>query len=332
MGQNSSIEWTHHTFNPWIGCTKVSAGCANCYAEALMDKRWGKVKWGPNGTRNRTSDSNWREPFKWDKAAAKEGERHRVFCASLADVFEDRPELVPWRRDLFDMVCRTPHLDWLLLTKRPENALRMMVEAGLYAAENPNLPCPQPNLWIGTSVEDQAAADARIPHLLRIPAAVRFLSCEPLLGPVDLDGIQRDRWTRYSVLHGCGTTTRGVVGQSIPNVFGKRVDWVIVGGESGHGARPMHPEWPRLLRDQCLVAGVPFHFKQWGEWAPQTDPSQYAGKVKGGYVGHDGKWKDWNQGGESPFVLSLGKKATGRLLDGKTWDEFPLSPTGAGVS
>ena len=119
MAENSKIEWTDHTFNPWIGCTKVSDGCKNCYAESLMDKRWGKVKWGPQGQRQRTSDENWKKPFAWDRQAAKQGIRYRVFCASLADVFEDNDQVSDWRLDLFDMIKVTPNLDWLLLTKRP---------------------------------------------------------------------------------------------------------------------------------------------------------------------------------------------------------------------
>jgi protein gp37 len=257
MGQDSAIEWTHHTFNPWIGCTKVSAGCAHCYAEALMDKRWGKVKWGPSGTRVRTSDANWREPYKWDKAAAKAGERHRVFCASLADVFEDRPELVPWRRELLDMICRTPNLDWLLLTKRPENALRMMVEGGLYAVENPNLPCPQPNLWIGTSVEDQDAADERVLQLMKVPAAIRFLSMEPLLGSVDLTNIGPEKWDVTRGWKANADNERGWANTS-------RIDWIIVGGESGQGARPCYTNWIDGIADQCRAAMLPLFVKQLG--------------------------------------------------------------------
>jgi protein gp37 len=193
MGK-TTIEWTAsvnpdgtttpgYTFNPWIGCAKVSPGCANCYAETLMDKRMGRVQWGVNGTRVHTSDSNWKKPYQWNRKAQEEGVRKRIFCASLADVFEDRPELVPWRADLFAMIDATPNLDWLLLTKRPENIKRLW-PFGWY--EDKGGPFTWPNVWIGTSVENQEQADKRIPHLLSIPASVRFLSMEPLLGPVDL--------------------------------------------------------------------------------------------------------------------------------------------------
>lgn len=262
--RNSAIEWTDHTFNPWVGCTKVSDGCKHCYAEALMDKRFGRVEWGVNGTRKRTSAANWREPLKWNRDAQAAGIRQRVFCASLADVFEDRPELAEWRSDLFDLIYSTPHLDWLLLTKRPENVLDM-VPANWHAW----LPA---NVWIGTSIENQAAADERIPHLLRIPASVRFLSMEPLLGPVDLDHV---------VSPGSLETLRGV-------------QWVIVGGESGTKARPMHPDWVRSIRDQCQADGVPFFFKQWGEYDA---------------VGR-----------------KVGKKVSGRELNGHYWDEYPGTP------
>ena len=253
IADTTSIEWTGtprgdgtltpgFTFNPWIGCQKVSAGCAHCYAETLMDHRYGKVKWGPAGTRVRTSAANWRKPLKWDREAWAEGVRRKVFCASLADVFEDRDELNPWRRDLARLVWETPNLDWLFLTKRPENAKQMSYEMWFPDAAWPK------NYWVGTSVEDQRTADVRIPRLLEIPAAVRFLSVEPLLGPVDLRrGIYRG--THFLPAPALGTSLDGI-------------DWCIVGAESGHGARPMELDWVRWVRDQCLSAKVAFFFKQ----------------------------------------------------------------------
>lgn len=231
MAENSAIEWCDHTFNPWIGCAKVSPGCKHCYAETLMDTRYGRVEWGVHGTRVRTGPDNWKKPLRWNRQAEAEGRRYRVFCASLADVFEDRDELEPWRRDLLALIYQTPRLDWLLLTKRPENVMRM-----LYGF----MP---PNLWIGTSVENQETADERIPELLKIPATVRFLSCEPLLGPVDLTP-----WL------GTGHPT-----------FDPGVDWVIVGGESGPKARPFDVRWAWSLVEQCADAGVPCFVKQLGD-------------------------------------------------------------------
>lgn len=200
MGKETTISWTHSTFNPWRGCQKVSPGCAHCYAETLS-KRNPKVLgvWGPDGTRVVASEAKWREPLAWDKAAREAGERHRVFCASLADVFEDRPELAAPRSRLLDLIRDTPSLDWLLLTKRPENIIRLWDDVAPTGMEY-----PAPNVWLGVSVEDQARADERVPQILAIPAAVRFLSCEPLLGSVDLT-----KYLATSLIH-----------------------WVIVGGES----------------------------------------------------------------------------------------------------
>jgi protein gp37 len=260
MGENSKIEWTHHTFNPWWGCVKVSEGCAHCYAETLST-HYGHNVWGPAKTTPRRlfGEKHWQEPLKWDRQAQREGTRKRVFCASMADVFEDHPQVVDARTRLFNLISDTPHLAWLLLTKRPENIKPMLIEAGRGFQSLP------PWVWIGTSVENQEQADKRIPHLLNVPAHVRFLSCEPLLGPVDLSHLANRGGEQHGLIDG-------------------GIHWVIVGGESGAGARPMHPDWARSLRDQCETAGVAFHFKQWG---------------------------------------GTNKKATGRILDGRTWDQFP---------
>jgi len=265
MAENSKIEWCDHTFNPWMGCTKVSEGCKHCYAETLMDKRYGKVKWGPQGQRVRTSAANWRKPLAWNRQAEQEGRRFRVFCASLADVFEDRsdqPEMDIWRSDLFDLIDATPNLDWLLLTKRPENVMR------LWPSEWYDCFGAWHNLWIGTSVENQEQANKRIPELLKVPAAVRFLSCEPLLGPIDF---HTGGWGSIGgqFCHKCGGfgwyEEDGMVcprcHQSGFTTHAK-IHWVIVGGESGTSKRPFDPNWARSIRDQCQAAGVPFFMKQ----------------------------------------------------------------------
>lgn len=250
MGENSKIEWTDHTFNPWMGCTKVSPACDGCYAEALMDLRYGKVKWGPHGERVRTAPANWRQPVKWNKDAAAAGTRPRVFCASLADVFDNQvpPE---WRADLFALIQATPNLIWLLLTKRPQNIVKMV------AAVDGGLP---PNAALGTSVEDQVRFDLNVPSLRKakrlVSPAFAFLSCEPLLGP--LAGDLSD------------------------------IDWVIAGGETDQGkhkARPSHPDWFRDLRDQSASTGAAFHFKQWGEW---TTAKGFPGDMPIGHVFNDG--------------------------------------------
>lgn len=318
--KDSKIEWTHHTFNPWWGCQRVSPGCEHCYAEALA-KRTGRVKWGPGQARVAASEKMWREPLKWNAAAEAVGERHRVFCASMADVFEDLPELVPLRARLFALVRETPALDWLLLTKRPENADRLWNQAQ-YDAFSLG-PTWAPNVWLGTTVEDQRRAEERIPQLLAVPAAVRFLSCEPLLGPLDLRQIRCDTTaidgesaTHLNALHGA---TYWYDGEHSANA--NPIDWVICGGESGPGARPMHPEWARSLRDQCASAGVPFFFKQWGEFKTIYENTNVA-------LGKSDRWLNLAGGhgfhGERVVAARrVGKKAAGRLLDGRAHDAFP---------
>lgn len=261
MGKDSAIEWTHHTFNPWWGCTKVSPGCANCYAESF-DKRLGGKHWGPGSERKMFGDKHWDAPLKWNADAAKRGVRERVFCASMADVFEDREDLLEPRARLWTLVAKTPHLDWLLLTKRPEKAEALWLGAHIDAfdgAESLGLTW-RPNVWVGATMENQEQADIRAPLLSMVPARIVFVSMEPLLGPIEIN-------PRH------------------------RLDWVIVGGESGAGARRMNPEWARSVRDQCKELGIPFHFKQWGQ--------------------HD------------ELGVRVGKTAAGRVLDGRTWDEFP---------
>lgn len=313
----TKIEWTWtprpdgsfapgYTFNPWIGCTKVAPGCAHCYAEALMDTRWGKVEWGPNGTRVRTTDSNWRKPLQWDKEAKAAGERRRVFCASLADVFEDwsgpirdqkgkliyqwpnrdrialtheeakSPPFIPgnraatitvplsmndMRRDLFTLIDRTQNLDWLLLTKRPENIRRMMpaVEHEVSrggVVEGTLTRTFWPNVWLGASISEQKTADEVIPQLclLRDLAPILWLSAEPLLGPVELDRYipceqyMPGKWRMHTKFGGG---------------WQPAIDWIVVGGESAQGTcRDFDCEWARSIRDQCAAAQVPFYFKQ----------------------------------------------------------------------
>lgn len=296
--ENSKIGWTDHTFNPWRGCTKVSPGCANCYAETMSHRNPKTLGvWGPQGTRVVASEAAWKEPLKWNEKAKAAGERHRVFCASMADVFEDwgwrilnhdgdvmRYNLLSgdwgvWpgratehdflvmqniRARLFKLIDATPHLDWLLLTKRPENVLRMMPDylpchcripewegAGNHSP-NCDVFKPRPNVWIGTTVENQQMADKRIPHLLKIPAAVRFLSCEPLLGPLNLElYLQYPPMTDgYKMTFTC-QEWRGI-------------DWVIVGGESGGKARPFYLQWAREIRDQVKGSDAALFVKQMG--------------------------------------------------------------------
>lgn len=233
MGENSKISWTDNTWNPWIGCTKVSDGCKFCYAEDMMDKRYGKVQWGDNGTRVRTSAANWKKPYAWNKQAAAQGVKVRVFTASLSDFFEKRAELEPWRADALRVMSECRNLIWLLLTKRPEHVNRMLRkatgDAALWLATNPHV-------WIGTSVENQKWADRRIPELLAIPTPNRFLSVEPLLDNIELNYSSGD----------------------------EGINWLIVGGESGSNARPMRLEWAQNVMAAGRQAGMAVFFKQTG--------------------------------------------------------------------
>ena len=190
MGQDTKIEWAHHTFNPWTGCTKVSPACDHCYAEGWSKRAGDRVgKWGPGAPRVRTTSSNWKQPLRWNAEAERLGVRYRVFCASLADVFDNE---VPaeWRAELLRLIDETPNLDWLLLTKRIGNANAMLdvAEAIVCQSEWTNY-YPRRNVWIGASITSQAEADRDIQKLLAVPAAKRFLSMEPLLGPVSFEGV-----------------------------------------------------------------------------------------------------------------------------------------------
>lgn len=226
MGK-TTIAWTDYTQNFWWGCQKVSPGCQHCYA-ATFSKRVGRDIWGPTAARWRTSPDNWGKPRKWNALAGKNGTRFRVFAQSMSDLFEDHPDANAWRPEVWPVIEDTPNLDWLLLTKRPENIVDMIPAYWRTVGRWPQ------NVWLGTSVENHEYAQSRIPALLSVHAPLNFLSCEPLLGPLDLSS-----WL-------------------------ERLQWVIVGGESGAHARPMDLDWARILRDQCIDAGVPFFFKQTG--------------------------------------------------------------------
>lgn len=326
MAEASQISWTNDTFNPWIGCARVSPACDHCYAAALMGEegRWKRVEWGGPGkgagTRVRTAPGTWAEPLKWNRnqeALWKEYSRlvtscssedprpdrpepppRFVFCASLADVFDN--EVPPeWRRDLFDLIRATPALTWLLLTKRPQNIERLFREATDMDSEHDDLSDYwPPNAAIGTTIEDQPRLRLNAPALWRakktLKPAFSFWSCEPLL-------------------EGLGDLT----------VHLGFVDWVITGGETDQGgvnARPAHPDWFRSIRDQCAAAGVAYHHKQNGEWAHSEDnPPPVPGPNmfdNDGLPAGDG-WRFWTEGDEGANAsIRVGKKAAGRLLDG----------------
>lgn len=326
--ENTKIEWCNTigpdgksypgmTFNPWWGCQKVSPACTNCYA-ATFANRYHPGLWGPAKTTPRkiASEEYWKQPIKWNYKAEKLGLKLKVFCASMSDVFEDHPGVIEARLRLFNLIELTPNLNWLLLTKRPENIIRMVPDQW-------KVDFLPDNVWVGTTVENQKYADERIPHLLKVRARVRFLSMEPLSGPVDLTSgfVSPDGSSWYN----------GVLKR-------KYIDWVIAGGESGHAATPSHPDWFRSLRDQCKAAGVPFFFKQWGEFRPYI--TKFPGKLYEPIsLDHMGKislyWsgEDWRPITKNlPVSIAMkncvaarvGKLYAGRLLDYIEHNDMPL--------
>lgn len=302
MAENTQIQWCHHTFNHIRGCTKISPGCANCYADQQSKRNPSTLGvWGPNGTRVVAAESYWKEPLKWDRKAKEAGFRRRVFCASLADVFENWQgpiintagqrvshiegacEIVTTmndvRRRLFKLINETPNLDWLLLTKRPENILDTIRNcSGVPISEFERV---FHNVWLGTSVEDQQRANERIPELLKVEARVRFLSVEPMLGPIDLS-----LWVPGSCEYCVDAESYGLKKTDCPYCHGsgrmlsydsnacqtRGIDWVICGGESGGKARRFDIQWARSLRDQCREAGTAFFMKQMGSNPEDSDP------------------------------------------------------------
>jgi protein gp37 len=361
VSETTSIEWCDATFNPWWGCQKVSPACDHCYAER-DSKRFapGRVLWGVGSERRTFGEGHWNEPLRWARTMpAKLGRRPRVFCASMGDWLDLDAPLDQFVR-LLDTIRRTPELDWLLLSKRIGNWRKRLDEAvtahvaalgcfggvSSWAHDWLNGRAPA-NVWLGATVIDQAEADRDVPKLLATPARVRFLSIEPMLGPVDLS---THRGARALPLYWEGTPADG----PMPNYCGSTgrrltdttrrgwvktsenmspwVNWVICGGESGPHARPMHPDWARGLRDQCAAAGVPFLFKQWGEWREPVEGEPYStamGRAQerpAFIVALDGTvhcFENERTTSGGKVMLRIGKKAAGRLLDGRTHDGFP---------
>lgn len=326
MAQNTGIEWTDATWNPLAGCKEVSPGCTNCYAavmahrlEAMGQDKYkgttrklanGKVVWTGKISLAGDDDAVLTEPLRRKKPT-------RYFVNSMSDLFhEDVPD--EFIDKVFAVMAMASEHTFQVLTKRPERMRDYLLSvqsddkdmqrwarfswlAGSPCASNLFDECdwPLPNVWLGVSVEDQQRADERIPLLLQTPAAVSFLSMEPLLGPVDIR-----RWVEYQ-------NTGHILEDCI------KLGWVIVGGESGPNARPMHPDWARSIRDQCQEAGVPFFFKQWGEWA-ECDPSDED------VAREPDKFVRWSTAALPQ--KRVGKKAAGRLLDGREWNEYPTNP------
>lgn len=292
MAENTAISWATHTFNPWIGCTKVSPACDGCYAAHLMETRLGRVTWGAGEDRQRTSAANWQLPRRWNREAEKTGTRPYVFCASLADVFDNEVDPL-WRYDLFKLIEDTPNLIWLLLTKRIGNVLKMTDAF----RGNPMIPT---NAAIGATMANQEEYDRDRMKLWQVKQdrepAFTFGSFEPLLGRIVLD-------------------------KHAP-------DWIITGGETdqgAHKARPSHPDWFRYLRDQSRDLGRAFHHKQNGEWVEAGD--WYAGHPESlpclTWTG-----SGWSDSGAAKGLLmvKIGKRHSGREIDGVIHDAFPVAP------
>ncbi len=242
MAKETKIAWTDATFNPWRGCVKVSEGCAHCYAES-WSKRMGKKIWGADAAREHASEAYWKQPLKWNKEAQASGQPFLVFCSSLADVCEDRDDLIEPRARLARLISETQHLTWLLVTKRPENFNRFF--GHLWPGRSGTWPR---NVWALTTVENNAQAEKRLPHLLRVPAVVLGVSYEPALELVEFG----------PYLQNLSEPTSGV-------------DWVIAGGESGGGARPFDLSWARNVIASCRANGAAPFIKQLGAKPVDSD-------------------------------------------------------------
>lgn len=309
MGDKTQIEWTDATWNPVTGCTKVSLGCKNCY----MFREYPKLaKGGVPGYAGGTPDLVRLWPARLDQPLHWR-EPRRIFVCSMADLFH-RAVTVSFIHEAFMVMVKAKYHTFQVLTKRPEIMLEYVLAEGR-EHQWPDGISPPSNIWLGVSVEDQKTAEERIPLLLQTPAAVRFVSYEPALGPLDLStwlhvmwGPGKKHWFKTPMFN--GTDERGM--EAPMRYLGKaksELDWIIAGGESGPHARPSHPDWFRSVRDQCHAAGVPFFFKQWGEWLPHDQDTLATTPIL-----DQAEPMQW---------LRYGKKAAGRLLDSREWSEFP---------
>lgn len=335
MSDKSAIEWTDATWNPIRGCSVVSEGCRNCYAMQVA-ARFNQPEQAYEGLAYRNdSGAHWTgevrlvekhlfDPLRWMRP-------RRIFVNSMSDLFH---ESIPdkWIFQIFDVMYSAKRHIFQVLTKRPERMLRV-ISNSMYLTNS-----PLDNVWLGVSVEDQKTADERVPLLMKTPSAVRFVSAEPLLGPIDLEmltdgpddggGWVYRHWNAFDGRNWCDCR------DSIHPIGSSPINWVIVGGESGPKARPMHPDWARSLRDQCVSAGIPFFFKQWGEWANVGECDDPCGRcVMAKRAWNGTAWRgseltgtEWEAGSHLTGALQLhpvGKKAAGRLLDGREWNEYP---------
>ena len=325
----TSIEWTDKTWNPVVGCSIVSKGCDNCYAMKMAGRleAMGQEKYKGLTRKTESGRTIWTGKVSFSEKALLEPlsikKPTKFFVDSMGDLFHEH---VPfdWVDKVFAVMALTPQHTYQVLTKRAERMAEYLTSKGriraiyelvaeycdVKAIDTPATFLPLPNVWLGTSIEDQKTADERIPHLLRVPAKVRFLSCEPLLGPIDLTKIKASSCSSYHPLES----------HPISSPDNPLISWVIVGGESGPKARPMHPDWVRSLRDQCEAAGVSFFFKQWGEWREVDEDSEeleHFDRIVNG-LGNEGRPPC------AIFMRKVGKKAAGNGLDGRVHLEFPV--------
>ena len=318
---STKINWTDETWNPIIGCSKVSDGCKNCYAEKMSKRLAGihktsyylnvvkgehyatpQAKILPEWSgKTHFQESQLEKPLKWKKP-------RMVFVCSMGDLFH---ESVPfeWQFKVFQFIVECPQHTFQVLTKRPDIMKKRIADINFHLKRNyPKLKIPLQNVWLGVTSENQEQANKRIPILLQIPAKVRFVSVEPMLGAVDLENLEYERAFKIGLLN----SFSGHKYTHDNDHLGKidKLDWVICGGESGHNARPMHPDWVRSLRDQCKDANVPFFFKQWGEWHESDLQENKGCKTH--------LWKD------GKLMYKIGKNKAGCLIDGKEYKEFPI--------
>lgn len=325
MADSTGISWCDASFNPWIGCAKVSPACARCYAETFSENRMGLHVWGADAPRRITAPSTWKKPYRWQRLALEgflpdgttnqDGHRPRVFCASMADVFEDRPDLEEPRQRLFEMIAATDALDWLILTKRPEFMRDWLSQMPIMGA------LPLPNVWVGASIEN-ARFTYRADVLREIPAVVRFISAEPLLGSLYDVGRGGDRQaSRGSDAPLASSDANAMYPPRRAPLDLTDIHWLIVGGESGgRKSRLMHPDWVRELRDDAVSRGIALHFKQWGSWAPAP-----IGRERHPVDGDPSlRWVcDAPRPSELMAYYGQGPKSSGKTLDGREFCEFP---------
>lgn len=296
MTNKTKIEWTDARWNPITGCTKVSQGCKNCYAETIAKRFWKDRKF----TDIRMHPERLQQPMKWKKT-------QMVFVNSMSDLFHEDVDF-QFIIEVFHVMKKCPHIIFQILTKRADRLVEFMNDCAYNPYGDPFEPLP--NVWIGVSVEDQKTADKRIPNLLKIPAAVHWISAEPLLDKIDLEK------------------------HLYPTRKGRMIKWVVVGGESGSKARPIHPDWVREIRNVCIDADVSFFFKQWGEWCPadgnieSCEITYLCGELQNGMetavpLGMDNESSKNHYWDNEVFAVKIGKKKAGRLLDGKEWNEYP---------